>query len=101
MLQCTRAAASTIGQLRQQQGLPETYGLRVFPTPASSGEVSLGLSFVESPSQGDQVNEDHGQGLNVAPEMPDDLAALALDGAPANTNGPGPTSLTLVPATEP
>jgi Fe-S cluster assembly iron-binding protein IscA len=100
MLQCTQAAAHTISQLRQQQGLPETYGLRVSPTSASSGGVSLGLSFVESPLQDDLVNEEHGQRLYVAPEIADDLADLALDVVTDTTNGAAPAKLTLVPATE-
>src|SRR4051812_34617954 len=101
MLQCTRAAANTINQLRQQQGLPETYGVRVFPTPEARNQVSVGLGFVESPLQGDQVNEQHGQRLYVAPEIADQLADLAIDVASdAVTNGAAPTKLTLVPAVE-
>lgn len=99
MLQCTQAAASTIRQLRRQQAVPEAYGLRVFPTPASSGEVTIGLGFVESPVQGDQVNEVHGQRLFVAPEIADQLDELALDVTDdASNDGAAPTTLALVPA---
>ena len=100
MLQCTQAAATTIRHARQQQGIPDTYGLRVFPTPKPTGEVSIGLGFVEAPMQGDQVNEEHGERLFVAPEIADELAELALDVVSASgDNGAAPQQLTLVPAT--
>lgn len=99
MLQCTQAAATTIRQLRELQGIPETFGLRVFPAQAPTGEVSLALGFAESPEKGDEVNENHGERLFVAAEVAPDLADLALDavGDPAG-NGAAPVRLTLVPA---
>ena len=101
MLQCTRAAATTIRQLRRQRDIPETYGLRVFPTPAPGGDVGIGLGFVESPLPGDQINEDHGQRLFVAPEIADDLAELALDVASdPGANGASAAQLTLVPSAD-
>lgn len=101
MLQCTQAAASTIRQLREQQGVPETYGLRVFPTQAPTGEVNLAIGFAESPQQGDEINEEHGEKLFVAPEIAEDLSELALDVvADPESNSVEPNRLTLVPATD-
>ena len=101
MLQCTQAAASTIRQLREQQGVPETYGLRVFPAQAPTGEVNLAIGFAEAPQQGDQINEEHGEKLFVAPEIADDLSELALDVvADPESNGEDANRLTLVRATD-
>ena len=101
MLQCTKAAASTIRQLRERQGIPETYGLRVFPARTPSGEVSLALDFAEAPDDGDQVNERHGQKLFVAPEVAEELSDLALDAvADPTSDGAERVRLTLVRSPE-
>jgi Fe-S cluster assembly iron-binding protein IscA len=101
MLQCTQAAASTLRHVREQEGIPETYGLRVFPAQAPTGEVNLQLGFVEAPADGDQVNEAHGERLFVAPEIAEDLSALALDAvSDPTTDGAAPAQLVLVPAAD-
>lgn len=79
MLQCTPAAAATLDQVREDQGLPENYGLRVFPAQSEQGQVTLGLGFAESPQEGDHVAEAHGAKLFVAPEIAEELAEMALD----------------------
>jgi iron-sulfur cluster assembly protein len=99
MLQCTPAAAATLDQVREAQGLPETAGLRIFPAQTPGGDVSLGLGFAESPEDGDQVGEAHGTKLFVAPELADDLAEMALDIQPdPSLDGKGEPQLVLRPA---
>lgn len=99
MLQCTPAAAATLDQVREEQGLPETWGLRVFPAQTAGGEVSLGLGFAETPEDGDQVGDANGTKLFVAPEIAGDLAEMALDIQPdPSQNGQGEPQLVLRPA---
>jgi len=101
MLQCTRAAADTLEQVRTQQGLPETFGIRLFPSEVTDGSVGLGLEFAEAPTEGDQVTEQHGTRVIVAPEIAEDLADLTLDVVPdPSANGMGAPQLVLRPRTD-
>jgi Fe-S cluster assembly iron-binding protein IscA len=79
MLQLTSAAATQLAQARESQGLPDSFGLRVFGEPQPGGGVSLGLAFAEVPAEDDQVSEQAGTRLFVAPEVVEPLATAALD----------------------
>ena len=79
MLQLTSAAATQLAQARESQGLPETFGLRVFAEPQPDGGVGLGLAFAEVPAEDDQVSEQEGTRIFVAPEVVEPLATAALD----------------------
>ena len=79
MLQLTNAAAAQIGEARRAQGLPETAGLRVFGEPRPGGEIAVGLTFAEVPAEDDQVTEQEGTRLFVAPEVAGPLSSAALD----------------------
>lgn len=99
MLQCTQAAATTLREVRQTQGLPESYGIRVFGASGPEGEVGLGIGFAEQPAEGDQVAESAGTKLFVAPEVADDLSEMALDVVPTpSSDGREPPQLVLRPA---
>lgn len=98
MLQCTRAAADTLDKVRSQQGLPESFGIRLFPSEVTDGQVGLGLEFAETPAEGDQVTEQHGTRVIVAPEIADELAELTLDVVPdPSSNGNAAPQLVLRP----
>ena len=79
MLQLTHAAATEVAQARESQGLPETFGLRIFGERQTNGGLSLSLAFAEAPAQGDQVSEQEGTKLFLAPEVVEPLASAALD----------------------
>lgn len=79
MLQITHAAATQVAMARESQGLPETFGLRVFGQPQDGGGISLSLAFAEAPAEEDHVTEQQGTRLFVAPEVAEPLAAAALD----------------------
>ena len=85
MLQCTPAAVATLDQVRAEQGLPESYGLRVFPAQTDAGQVTLGLGFTETPADGDQVGQTNGTTIFVAPEIAEELSEMALDIEPDPT----------------
>ncbi len=79
MLQITPDAATFLSELRQGQDVPETYGLRVFAEASEPGEVTIGLGFTENPAEGDQVTEQDGLRVFVAPELATPLEAAAID----------------------
>jgi iron-sulfur cluster assembly protein len=79
MLQLTHAAAAEIGEVRRAQGLPDTVGLRVFGEPRAGGEMALGLTFAEVPAEDDQVTEQEGTRVFIAPEVAAPLSSAALD----------------------
>jgi len=79
VLQITPDAATFLSELRRGQDVPETYGLRVFPEASEPGEVTIGLGFTESPAEGDQVTEQDGLRVFVAPELATPLEGAAID----------------------
>jgi Fe-S cluster assembly iron-binding protein IscA len=96
MLQCTKAAANTLDLVREQQGLPDTFGIRLFPAETPQGEVGLGLAFTEVAAEGDEVTEQHGTRLIVAPEIAGPLTDMTLDVVPdPSTDGDAPPQLVL------
>ena len=93
MLQVTPTAVSILAEARQAQELPEEYGVRVFAHADESGQAALALAFAEQPAEGDQVTEQDGTEIYVAPELAEPLAGSTLD----VTDGPNGPELTLVP----
>jgi Fe-S cluster assembly iron-binding protein IscA len=79
MLQLTSRAAIQVAQARESQGLPDTFGLRVFGEPQPDGGISLTLAFAQVPAEDDQVSEQEGTRIFVAPEVVEPLATAALD----------------------
>lgn len=82
MLQCTKAAASTLEGVREQNDLPDTFGVRLFAAPAPDGEVGLGIDFAPEPVEGDAVTEQHGTTFMLDPQISDQLAEMTLDVVP-------------------
>ncbi len=93
MLQVTSNAANVLAEARTAQELPDEYGVRVFAHADESGQASLALAFAEEPTEGDQVTEQDGTAIYVAPEVAEPLAGSTLD----VTDGPNGPELTLVP----
>ena len=101
MLQCTQAAAATLRVVRETEGLPESYGIRVFRAASPEGQAGLGIGFAEQPAEGDEVSESAGTRLFVAPEVADNLADMALDVVPSPSgNSNAAPQLVVRPAGE-
>jgi Fe-S cluster assembly iron-binding protein IscA len=79
VLQITHGAATFLSELRRGQEVPDTYGLRVFPESTEPGEVTIGLGFTDTPLEGDQVTEQDGLRVFVAPELAAPLEDAAID----------------------
>lgn len=96
MLQCTRAAASTLESVRESQGVPETFAVRLFPAQVDDEGIALGIGFAEEPEEGDQVTEEHGTRVYVAGEIADQLSDMSLDVVPdPSTDGASAPQLVL------
>jgi Fe-S cluster assembly iron-binding protein IscA len=93
VLQVTESAVSVLREARTAQQVPESYGLRVFAQPDESGQPALALAFAEQPVEGDQVSEQAGTEVYVAPELAEPLADHLLD----TEQTPEGVALTLVP----
>lgn len=79
MLQLTHAAASQVAAVRQSQGLPETVGLRLSGGPQPEGGMALSLAFAADPGEDDEVTEQEGTRIFIAPEVVGPLSSAALD----------------------
>jgi Fe-S cluster assembly iron-binding protein IscA len=93
VLQVSDSAVSVLQEARSAQDIPDEFGIRVFAQPDESGEAALALAFAEEPVEGDQVTEQQGQAIYVAPELAEPLAGTVLDVA----DTPEGPQLTLVP----
>lgn len=93
MFQVTASAVDVLNEARATQEVPEDYGLRVFAQQDEAGQTGLALAFAEQPAEGDQVSEQAGTEIYVAPELAEPLADQVLDVAET----PDGTALTLVP----
>ena len=79
MLQITPGAATFLSELRRGQDVPDTYGLRIFPESTEPDEVTVALGFTDAPADGDQVTEQDGLRVFVAPELAAPLDDAAID----------------------
>ncbi len=79
MLQVSESAAEMLKQARSSQDLPESYGVRVFGEPGDNGQLEVALAFTEAPEDGDEVTEQSGTTVYVAPEVAAPLADSTLD----------------------
>lgn len=93
MLQVSDSAISVLREARTAQEVPDTYGVRVFAQADEAGEAALALAFAERPAEGDQVTEEDGTEIFVAPELAEPLAESVLD-VEQTSEGP---QLALVP----
>ncbi len=93
MLQMTQAAATLLNEIRSTSEIPAQAGVRVYPEKLGESEVSIGVGFVDDPMPGDQVSEQEGIRLFVAPEIAGPLDATKID----VTRSDGETQLIFCP----
>lgn len=78
MLQVTSRAAAVLNEQKSQQGIPESFGLRV-QQDRSDSSAGLRLEFAEAPVPGDEVGETEGVRVFVAPDIAEVLGGRAID----------------------
>ena len=79
MLQVSDSAAAVLQEARTAQDLPDTYGVRISGAATPAGELEVALGFEEGPNENDQVTEQAGTRIFVAPEVAEPLADTVLD----------------------
>lgn len=78
MIQLTDPAASILQEARDDQDLPDDYGVRISAQPDDEGELRVGLAFSEGPQDDDEIVEGDGLELYVAQEVAEALAQSVL-----------------------
>lgn len=80
MFQVTSAAAAQLRDACQEEGLTsDSAGVRVAGTVDESGTLSLEVMLQEEPEATDEVSEQEGIRVFVAPEVSEPLSGLELD----------------------
>lgn len=79
MLQLSTTAAAALEEAREQQDVPEEFGVRIAAQAGPDGQPTLTIGFSESPLEGDEVTEQAGTELYVAPEVVEPLADALID----------------------
>lgn len=84
MLKVTQDAATLLTTSRASAGHPDSFGVRFFVAETEpEGKARLGFEFVERPQPKDQVTDQLGLPVYVAPELADTLGEATLDAQPA------------------
>lgn len=79
MLQISDGAVTVLDEARETQGVPETFGVRVFGQRDVEGRVQVHLAFTEEPEEGDHVIEESGTEIYLAPEVAEPLQTAVID----------------------
>ena len=79
MLQVSDSAVSVLEEARTAQEVPDSFGVRVFAQTDDTGQAGLALAFAEQPADGDEVTQQSGTEIYVAPELAEPLATSMLD----------------------
>ena len=80
MLQLTTEAATLLSDVCRQQGLsPESSGVRVSGNVDQAGQLIVQMNLQEDPEPADEVSEQEGINLFVAPEVAEPLSNALVD----------------------
>lgn len=79
MLQMTDRAAELLNQIRTTSDIPSEAGVRIYAEQTAGDQVSIGVGFIDNPLPGDQVTEQGGVKLFVAPEVAGPLDRTMID----------------------
>ena len=79
MLQVTPEATELLHAAKQAEGVPDSFGVRVYGAPAEGGKVQVHIGFTDQPEEGDSVTEQPVTRLFVAPELTEALTDATID----------------------
>lgn len=79
MLKLSENAAAALENLREAEGVPESHGARLTGGEQPGGDIVVRLEFVESPQEADEVAEQAGTEVFVAPEVAEPLSDVVMD----------------------
>ena len=78
MLTMTSSAADALENIREQQGIPEEFVVRVSPNTTANG-LEVQVRFAPGPAEGDEVTETSGTTVCVDPDLVEPLADTVID----------------------
>jgi len=85
MLKITHDAAVALSSARAASGAPDAYGARFsITTQAEQGGARLAVTFVERPADGDDVSEQEGLPVYVAPDLVQAMPEATIDAKPVD-----------------
>lgn len=90
MVRVSTAAVALLEQSRSEQGIPDSYGVRISGQDNPQGGLDIALAFTDDPEDEDDRLEAHGTQFFVAPEVSQPLEGTVID-----AEGPDPQQLTL------
>lgn len=79
MLHVSENAAAALENLRASEGVPESYGVRLSGIHESDGNIMIDLAFVEQAEEADEVAEQSGTEVYIAPEVARPLSTAVMD----------------------
>lgn len=79
MLRLSENAAAALENVRVAEGVPESYGVRLSGGQEPDGNIVINVAFVETPEDADQVTEQSGTEVYIAPEVADPLSTAMMD----------------------
>jgi hypothetical protein len=85
MLQITPEATGVVRAMREERGIPDEYGLRVYSDTTDDGQQAIRLGFADEPFEGDQVNEggagaaEEATRVFVSPDLAEALDDIVID----------------------
>jgi Fe-S cluster assembly iron-binding protein IscA len=83
MFRITHDAAVALSAARAASGAPENFGTR-FSVSEAQGQPRLAVTFVEQPIPGDNVTEQEGMPVYVAPELSEAIPEATVDAEPVD-----------------
>jgi hypothetical protein len=97
-LQLTQSAAMMLADVRREDRIPTSYGVRLSGQLTVEGDLGLTIAFAAGPAPTDTVDEQHGTKLFLAEEVAETLSDIALDVTMSVAgNGASPVSLVFRP----
>lgn len=79
MLQISNDAAALLTETRESEGVPDSYGVRIFGESDPDGRLIVRLTFADQPQEGDAVLEEQGTQVFVAQEVVQPLQDKVID----------------------
>ena len=79
MVQLSAEAVALLDQLRSSEGIPETFGVRVYGEDVAPMGGRIRIAFREGPQEGDEVAEEQGTRLFVAEDVAAQLSDALID----------------------
>ena len=79
MLRVSENASAVLENVRSAEGVPESYGVRLSGGQNPKGEVEISVAFAEAPQEADQIIEQSGTDVYVAPEVATPLSTAVMD----------------------